>query len=193
MTFGLSSVSLWVSAWGPKTPVITLCINKSAQVFARSVVSVNFSHILKETSFLGNSTVLFNSIRKKMKHIEKYKKLSKIKVLFLVIGSKKEIKHSFIFQMRIFFLDERNMQCFYDFYIWYMCKMCCNYTAASLPFPVNCLLSSHLCHYSEFSWDLLLLILIHCYCHKGRVEAQQHYTTDSSIAWFAQADVPKRI
>lgn len=74
-----------------------------------------------------------------------------------------------------------------------MCTMCCNYTTASLPFPVIFLLLSHLCHYNECSWDVLQLILIYCYCHKGGVEAQQHYTTDSSIPCFAQANVPTRI
>lgn len=37
-----------------------------------------------------------------------------------------------------------------------------------------------------------MLILIYCYCHKGEIEAQQLYTTDASIPWFAQTSVPKR-
>lgn len=76
-----------------------------------------------------------------------------------------------------------------------VCAECaCKYTAASPPFLLNRLHPIHLCHYSECSWDPLQLILIYCcYLHEGGVEAQQVYTLDSSIPWFAQANVPERI
>lgn len=59
-------------------------------------------------------------------------------------------------------------------FIFDVCAKCvCKYTAASPPFPVNGLHSIQLCHYSEYSWDALQLILIYCcHLHEGRVEAQ---------------------
>lgn len=75
------------------------------------------------------------------------------------------------------------------------CARCvCKYTAASPPFPVNCLHSIQLCHYSECSWDALQLILIYSITFmKAELKLSGYILLTPVFPGLLKASVPERI
>lgn len=104
--FFVSSVSVWIGAKEDKAPVGRLCIDKSAQVFARSVVSVNFFFLqIKENNHSWElQCFLFISKRK----LNAWSLLKVVKGLLLAISSRKGRKLFYLSRESIF-LDAINM------------------------------------------------------------------------------------